>query len=527
MNAIMVTQGPHGALREGSRARVLTGIEPLDKRWGGLMAPGVHVVAGAPGSGKLLCVLQFLNAGISAGRSVAFLSALSPEKVFREARGWGLELEDAWKHGQLRLLTFRADFQRRVLSAAVPEEMYEEFSELLAGGVERIGIDPGAALWETHAGSEPGARFMEWAEGTGSIVLATLPGGLEEALPAATEWVVQTAAGILLLERLPSGRYQLWPRRLSPPPESAGPITLEAAVGRGFVEPTGTLDRRRTDAPTEAASRLYLLDLTEELPAEVQGWAGGRFQLTVGREPLELVELLQRGEAYGQILVYLDRSRVEDAVQACRVIRSMSPAPVFLASDDTLRSTDRVRVLEAGATDVLSGHPSIAELEARIRRAAASSRGDGARGREARRVALDSDASSDGKASPGPDLLAKEPFAGAVTKRLAARGIFALVRLTAGESVRRALQDALLAQIRREAGDLVGSFGSGYCVLLEGIRRDQAQAFLGRVLDGLPAGSGEASGVAAEVLSSMTDAERIRAILGDSQPTTGRAGSAA
>lgn len=477
------------------------------------MAPGVHVLAGAPGSGKLLCVLQFLHAGISAGRSVAFLGALSPPKVFREARGWGLELEDAWKHGQLRLLTFRADFQRRVLSAAVPEEMYEEFSELLAAGVERIGIDPGAALWETHAGSEPGARFMEWAEGTGSIVLATLPGDLEEALPAATEWVVQTAAGILLLERLPSGLYQLWPRRLSPPPESAGPITLEAAVGRGFVEPTGTLDRRRTDAPTEAASRLYLLDLTEELPAEVRSWAGGRFQLTVGREPLELVELLQRGEAYGQILVYLDRSRVEDAVQACRVIRSMSQAPVFLASDDTLRSSDRVRVLEAGATDVLSGHPSIAELEARMRRTVASSRGDGARGREARRA--------------GPDLLAKEPFAGAVRKRLAARGIFALVRLTAGESARQALQDALLKQIRREAGDLVGSFGSGYCVLLEGIRRDQAQAFLGRVLDGLPAGSGEASGVAAEVLSSMTDAERIGAILGDSQPTTGRAGSAA
>jgi len=118
---------------------------------------------------------------------VALLSPLRPEKVLEEAEQWGFDFEQAWMRGQLRLLSFKPDFQRRALSAAVPAEVYEEFDELLDGDVDRIGIDPGAALWETHAGSEPGARFVEWAEKREAAILANAAGDLDEGLAPSNE----------------------------------------------------------------------------------------------------------------------------------------------------------------------------------------------------------------------------------------------------------------------------------------------------------------------------------------------------
>ena len=521
MNSTIALPGPHAALPSGARGRISTGIEPLDERWGGLMAPGVYVVAGAPGSRKLLCILHFLQAGITAGRRVALLSPLRPEKVLEEAGQWGFDFEPAWKRGQLRMVSFKADFQRRALSAAVPSEVYEELDQLLGADMDRIGIDPGAALWETHAGSEPGARFVEWAERRQAAVLATVAGDLEEGLAPSTEWVVQTATGILHMEALSTGLLQLSPRRLTPSAEGAGPLTLEAVAGRGLGAPTGKPDRRRTDASADAVLRLYLLSLTDELPAEVMAWAQRRYDVTHGDDPLQVVEQFQTGQSFGRVLVYLDRDRMQEAVRACRVIRSMSAAPIFLASDDVLRSADRVRALEAGAADVLSGHPSIAELEARIARA------------ESRHGSSEADRSRAEAVDPriNGNVLAAAPFARLALDRLAADEIFALVRLSAATVAREMLREVLVDQVRHEAGDRIGELEPGFAVLLDGIRRDQAQAFLARVRGALPEGASGDAGVAAEVLSSVADAERIRAVLGRSQAKRpkqkGSSGSAA
>jgi KaiC/GvpD/RAD55 family RecA-like ATPase len=521
MSSTIALPGPHAALPRGVRGRISTGIEPLDERWGGLTAPGVYVVAGAPGSRKLLCILHFLQAGITAGRRVALLSPLRPEKVLEEAEQWGFDIEPAWARGQLRLISFKADFQRRVLSAAVPSEVYEEFDQLLEGAVDRIGIDPGAALWETHAGSEPGARFVEWAERRDATILATVAGDLDEGLTPSTEWVAQTATGILHMESQPNGLLQLSPRRLTPSADGAGPLTLEAVAGRGLAAPSGKPDRRRTDASADAVLRLYLLSLTDELAAEVSAWADKRYDVTVGDDPLQIVEQFQTGQSFGRVLIYLDRGRIQEAVRACRVIRSMSAAPIFLASDDVLRSADRVRALEAGATDVLSGHPSMAELEARISRA------------ESRSEAAHPDALPSESADPRTNrqVLARAPFVRLALERLGANEIFALVRLSAGEVSREALREVLATEVRHEEGDQIGELEPGFAVLLEGIRRDQAQAFLTRVRAALPEEAARDAGVAAEVLSSVTDAARIRAVLGRSQPKRakqkGSSGSAA
>lgn len=516
MDTIKTARGPHAAPTESSRASVRTGIEPVDRRWGGFGPPGVHIVAGAAGSGKFLCVLHFLAEGLANGEPVALLTSRSPKKVIEEARQWGFEFADAWSRGDLRLLSFHADYQRRVLSAAVPSEVFQELDELLPAGMTRIGIDPGAIMLQTHAGSEPGARFMEWAESCEAAVLVTLSGDLDEGLHPAMEWVAQTAASVVALERLPSGLLQLWPRRLNPPPENAGPVTLEAVPGRGLAGSSGKLDRRRTDSPSTAVRKLFVLQLAEELPEEIVGWAGTRFETVVGDDMIDLVERFQRGEAYGQILVYLDRARVDEAVRACRLIGSSSKARIFLLSDDDLRSTDRVRALEAGAADVLSGHPSIVELEARI-----------ARSQIDEPKADPAGSSQASSAEDEPELLPWERFTGAVLGHLDSQAIFALVRVNAGRTAHESLGRILLEQLRHEAGDRVGVSEPGYAVLLMGVRREQAQAFLARVRASLPAAEGGEPGVAAEILSSVTDEARIRAVLGMTEPKTGTSDSAA
>ncbi|UCG86520.1 MAG: hypothetical protein JSW71_21910 [Gemmatimonadota bacterium] len=250
-----------------------SGIEPLDRRLGGMHAGGVYVIAGAPGSGKLTCVTQFLNAGIQSGDQVALLSGTRPDHLFERASHWGLDLEQAWRRGRLRLLGFTPDFERRLVSAPDPQDVFDELSDLVGPGVKRIGIDPGKQLWETRAGTSLSSRFTHWAERTGITAWATLGSDLKDTLSPATEWVLQSATGVFRMERLPTGLLQLWVHRSSPPVDSPGPITLELIPGQGLQAPATRLDRRRTDAPLGSERRMALLQLAQQLPQEIVSWA--------------------------------------------------------------------------------------------------------------------------------------------------------------------------------------------------------------------------------------------------------------
>lgn len=490
-----------------------TGIEPLDGRLGGLTPGGAYVIAGVPGSGRLLAVLQFLAAGLSAGARVALIGATAPERVMEHGRHWGLELEQPWKDGRLRLLSFKPDFERRLLSAAEPGEVFAELGQLLGAGegLERLGIHPGAPLWETRSGTSLASQFVRWAESLGSTTWATVASDLEDTLSPATDWVLQAASGLFYLERLPTGLHQLWIRRLSPPTMESGPITLEAAPGRGLVAPTGQLDRRRTDPAAGSEGRLAILCLAPAFPPELAAWAGVRHREVVELEaPLELVERLQGGEAFELILVYPDRGRIEEAVQACRVLRGLSPAPILVATEDRVRSTDRVRALEAGAADVLSAPLSVAELASRAERA----REAAATGAPARRL------SPPGGAAEG--VLDGPSFAVAVRQRLARPewSVFILVRFRAAPEVAGRVQEVLLSQVRGEAGDLVGRLEGGLGVVLQGAQEDQAAGFLGRVRRALGEGGGVEGGggaVGADTWSGLRDRERIEALLAEGE----------
>lgn len=488
-----------------------SGIGPLDERLGGLRAGGAYIIAGVPGSGRLAAVLQFLAAGLEDDDRVALLAASSPQRVLEQGRHWGLELDKAWQDRRLRLLSFKPEFERRLLSAAEPGEAFEELERLLGDGIARLGIHPGTPLWESRAGTSAASHFVGWAESLPATIWATVASDLDDTLSPASEWVLQAASGVFHFERLSSGLHELQVRHVSPPAEVGGPITLEAVPGRGLVPPSGSPSRRRTDAAAGSEDRLALLRLAAALPPEVGAWTRSRYEVVEVDEALGLVERLQEGGAFGLVLVYAARERIDEAVQACRVLRSLTPAPILVATDDRVRSGDRVRALDAGASDVLSGPLSIAELASRAERMQET----GAGAARVRRPAAPGGA--------GEGVLDGPSFARAVRERLSRPkwSVFALVRLRGPGASGERVRGALVAEVRDREGDVVGVLDDGYAVVLQGARADQAKAFLDRLRRSL---GGGLPGVEAETLSGLADRERIEAILAEANTTSRSAG---
>jgi CheY-like chemotaxis protein len=485
--------------------RIQTGIESLDKRTGGIRAGGIYVIAGVPGSGKLPCVLQFINTGILAGESVALLTGTHPEQVFEQAAHMGFRFEEAWKQRQLRMLRFTDNFERLLLRAADPDEVFAELTASAGTDVARLGIDPGKPLWETRAGTALGSRFVNWAESSSATTWATLGSDLNDTVSPATEWVLQTASGVLKIERQSDGVHQLWIRRMSPPPDSQSAISLELVPGGGLQQPTGTLDRRRTDAPAGAERRLLLLKLAAELPHEISGWARGQFDVVESDQPLSIVAEIQEGTSFGVVLIYVDRKRSSEAVAACRALRPLTSAPIILVADDRLRATDRTNALDAGANDFLSDSFSIVELASRIDRAIESTRGLPHTRRSRETPA----------AGAAPTALEQTQFIKTVVERLNAEdgSMFTLILVEPGADVADSATAVMLEQVRWDVGDFVGKVDGMFGVVLQGARPAQADAFFGRVRESLQRGGVQDPELALTVLNSATDADQILDLL--------------
>jgi CheY-like chemotaxis protein len=478
-----------------------TGIEPLDKRLGGIRAGGVYVVAGVPGSGKLVSMLQFLNAGLAVDGRVALLTGAQPEQVFEQAGHWGFGLKDAWRQARFSLIGFSRDFEQLLLRAADPREVFDELGNMMGGDVERLGVDPGKSLWETRAGTTLASRFLEWVQASEVTVWATLGSGVSDAASPGGEWVMQSASGVFEFERLTTGVRQLWIRHINSEADIQRPIKLELAPGFGLQHSTGRLERGGTDAPIGNERRLGLLNLAREIPGEVVGWARKRYEVVELDDPLRLVTRLQDGDSFGVILIYLDRAHTDDAAEACRAVRPFTIAPIILAADDRLRAADRTAALDAGANDFLSDNFAMAELASRIERAAQSVRGLAPPRRSREQLG----------APTSSVLLDQSAFAGVVKQRLGATdgSIFTLVLIRDSAIPEEVLGDALLQQVRGDVGDCAGLVTGGFGVVLQGARPSQADAFLGRVRDALKKEAIISVDLHVHVLNSATEADRI------------------
>lgn len=477
---------------------VSSGIGPFDDRVGGFRDGGLYLFAGGPGSGKLTFLLQALDRGLRDGERVALLSGASPEEILDEAEYWGFDLVSHWKNNRCILLGFQGDFPRRVVHTPDPGEAFSELSRLLEGPVARLAIDPGTFLWDTRAGPTMAQHFLDWTRSVGATTLATIPETLDDGHGPSTEWVIQRAQGVFQIARHPRGLHEIAVERMTPPVDEPGPISLELVPGQGFGAPTGRFDRRRGSARPDSR-RLLLHRLAESVPSDLEGWLGRRFDVEVEDDLLRSISRLQE-DTFGAVCVYTGRARADEAIEACRAVRSLGPAVLLLLADEPLRSVDTARALDAGCDDVLSGSVDLRELDSRLRRASESAKS--ASTTEPVRPA----------AATGP--LEAPEFTRRVSERLIADGLdhFSLLLIEAPTGTR--LGSILFESVRADQGDLVGPVRRGWGVLLQDARAQQAEAFLQRLRDSM-AENGADMPVSAEILAAPAQSERIRAMLGD------------
>jgi len=486
-----------------------SGIRRLDERLGGLEPGGIYLVAGTPGPGKLVAALQFLHAGVERGERAILLTGAEGAGILDVARAWGLNLDRAWEEGRLQVLGFRDDFEMRVLRSAEPQEVLEELDKLVPQDTARVVVDPGSMFLQGGAKTLPGKAFLDWGRRHPATLLCTLSVDSAESLPSSAEWLVQATDGVFQIDRRAEGLYQLRINRaLIGSIGEDDPITLQLTPGRGLVDPDRFPTRRRADRPTGEAEKLLLISLGGSHAADLEGWARDAFKTERVDEPLEAVTLLQSGAAFGGVLVHAPRKQVREAVQACRAIRPLTGAAIIFASDDTLRSTDRVSLLEAGADDCLSGEVDFRELATRLRQAV----------------------SAGGKPTPAVGVIGPIPGApsgGRVTRAVFGRevalraedpalSLFSVVRLTSDMVSPAELEKVLSEEVRDEEGDLVTCTFDGCLILLQGARRKPAQTFLARFRSELEGKVGRDPGFRIELLTHPSEKSQLDLMLGRS-----------
>ncbi|MDX1494493.1 MAG: ATPase domain-containing protein [Longimicrobiales bacterium] len=498
-----------------------SGIAPLDDRLGGLDFGGNYLVVGAPGPEKMVAALQFVHAGITDDEPSVLVTNSDVETLLGVAEAWGMDLRDAWLDGLLQVVGFKDDFELRAIRSIAPEEGVEELESLIGDDAERIAVDPGSMFLTGGAKTLLGSAYLAWARSHPATVLTTFSvDGGATSLPSSADWLVHATTGRLLLEKRADGLYQVTVSKAIPRPgERDETISLELKPGEGLVEPEHFRSRRGADRGGIDEGRLLLVSLGDSHASDLETWATRAFQTDVVSEPFEAVAKVQAKTRYGAILIHAPRMKVRDAIQACMAIRPLSRAAIVFASDDAVRATDRIQILEAGADDCLSGGLDFRELGLRIKQSMATGAKpvlvDASGDRKSATAGLTPDESDGGR-------VPRSVFIQEVQRRAANPDLafFCVLDVTAGALSSDELEEALADQVRADEGDIVSGDTDRCAVLLQGAREKQLGAFLGRLKSTLEArGGGNGGSVSIDVLSHPAQSNEIMALLGASGAT--------
>ncbi len=491
---------------------VSSGIGPLDERSGGLQAGGSYLIVGAPGPAKMVAALQFLHAGVLRGEPCLLLSNADLEGMLGVARAWGFDFDHAWEQGLIQLLGFKDDFELRAIRSVEPEEVLEELDALVGRDVVRIAVEPGSMFLTGGAKSVLGAAYLKWARTHPATVCSTFSvDGAANSLPSSADWMVHAATGRLIVEWRSEELYDITLVKAVPDAgEREEKVAVQLKPGAGLVIPESWPSRRGRDRPGVDENRLLLISLGGSHAADVEMWARDSFKADVVTQPFEAVTRVQADASFGGVLVHAPRARVREAVSACRALRPLTRAAIVFASDDAVRSTDRIQVMEAGADDCLSGGIDFRELDLRIRQAIAT-------GSKPVPTTTREDTWAARSAATTGGSVPRDRFAQEFRQRASdpVMKFFCVLDVSAGTLPTSVVEEILTEQVRADEGDLVATDTNRCTVLLQGAREGQLGTFLERLRARLSERAGPGGHEPSiAVLSHPADAARIRALLG-------------
>jgi len=491
-----------------------TGIAPFDERVGGLEPGGNYLVVGAPGPEKMVAALQFVHAGIQAGERCLFVTNADIDGLLGVAAAWGFDMWEAWETGALQLVGFKDDFELRAIRSIAPEEVVEELDGIKGSNLSRIAVDPGAMFLTGGAKTLLGSTYLSWARTQDATVLTTFSvDGGATSLPSSADWLIHATTGRLLLGKRNDGLYQVTLSKALPDAdEREETISLELKPGEGLIEPETYPSRRGVDRGGIDENRLLLVSLGGEHATDLESWATRAFEADVVSEPFEAVAKVQTGERYGGVLIHSPRQRIREAIQACRAVRPLSRGAIVFASDDQVRSTDRIQILEAGADDCLTGGLDFRELGLRIKQSIATGAKpviDEGEGESTDILTLIPEGSDHGRVSADTFIEEVERRGGSPN-----HAFFCVLDVTSPVLDSEDLKEALAAQIRHEEGDIVAGGEQRAAVLLQGAREGQIGPFLDRLRSKVNERARDQDAkLTIDVLSHPADADRIMEIL--------------
>ena len=480
----------------GDLQRIQSGIDPVDRRLGGLTPGGLYLVSGGAVDTRHYLSLLYLRAGLRSGGTAALLTQVPRDHLLRRLRQWKLtEVSAAWEEGRLRVSGYRGGYEHRVRNAGDPGAVFDELERRTGGDAGRVALVPGRPLWRGALGPVMTEAFMEWARRTPATVWATCQ--WSEGGSSDDERLHHAAAGVF--ELVEDGRGETVLRVRKTAAADLEPSTLP--LGESLAEIAGD---DGDEPPTVVLMRAAGSDVGDSL-ATIRGWLR---EVAVPRElddPADLVDVLQEDSEVDAVVVCARQDGLEEAVSSCRLADSVGRAPVVAVIEGRVRAADHARLIRAGADECLSGPINLPEFATRLERLVP---GEG-RLTDAATSDQAPEESESGEDETG-GVVSEGTFRRRLRRSLARRppDVFTVVRLPR-ESLPGEPERRLSEAVRLEDGDFVGAVAESVAVYLRGTSPDEAEAFLTRLT------AEEADLEEAELLGSVRDAGELRRLAGD------------
>lgn len=254
-----------------------TGIATPHDLLGGALPGRIHLITGAPGSGKTSACLHFLREGMRCRERAALLTLDRPADLRSHASHVGIDLKACLRDGRLTVLRYRPRFAQRVAELASMEPMLADLERMTAASdlqqmfgsdvPTRIAIDSISPFLGDIPTSGALAGLVDRLDESGITTLLTFNGEVTTTVDRRLEPLIERAAVILRFRHLVGTRFEIDIVRARHPVASAGPVAFEIRPGRGFVY--SSTDVRRDVIPRVAHTDSTLLESLAPLVVDV------------------------------------------------------------------------------------------------------------------------------------------------------------------------------------------------------------------------------------------------------------------